>query len=511
MLKMRPKSSYRSEQDGLFVWTVFIVFLAGFAVLCWVGSFYVFGHPEKAFSYRLLRKLGKIDEPKRFELTSAPRGKFLDANELFERYGSVSAGALAAENDKLLRNYISNYYQTKLPVSYAIGPFHIMGAFRLGPGNFFTEGVVALAESTDNPKVLLELVFPAAPENTVDLERMLMTGLDIKLVKTLDLTAVLNARVMTDGRLILTVVPLLYGNYTSSSSNGTFSLSPPEQLNVDAGLPVLNQAAVSKADQHYRSYLERAGLAPKDDAPILVRVQAPEAASPGTSPPIRRAEAIAAPKPSKAPLADGEIEMLGAAGSADAAEPVNAPQPDDTVPVARAIAVATPEPTVARAIPVATPEPTVARAIPVSPTPTPEPEGTPTAELQPLEAAAPATISATGAAPTRKWSVYEPGKMPRGRLVDVSTAPDLIGRSNAEKTYLGGNFNVRASGPGRAVLRGQGAAKNVRVVVDFPDGTTPPAEGENFRRDNQRPFEITRVEKGADGQVNVYVREVTRP
>jgi len=498
MFKLRPKRSYQSDQDNLFVWTIFIVFLAGFAVLCWVGSFYVFGHPEKAFSYRLLRKLGKLDEPKRFELTSAPRGKFLGANELFERYGSVSSGALASENDKLLRNYISNYYQTKLPVSYAIGPFRIMGAFRLGPANFFSDGVVALAESTENPKVLLELVFPAAPENTVDLERMLMTGLDIKLVKTLDLTAVLNARVLTDGRLLLTVVPLLYGNYTSSSANGTFSLSPPERLNIEAGLPVLNQAAVGKADQHYRSYLQRAGLAPQESTPMLVRVQATEAASPGTSPPIRRAEAIAAPTPAKAPLAAGEMEMLGANESADAAEPVNAPQPDDTVPVARAI-------------PVTTPEPKVARAIPVTPTQIPEPEGTPTAELQPFDAAAPATISATVAAPTRKWTVYEPGKMPRGRLIDIDTAPDLVGRGNAEKTYLGGNFNVRASGPGRAVLRGQGTAKNVRVVVDFPDGASPPAEGENFRRDGQRPFEITRVEKSADGQINVYVREVTRP
>jgi hypothetical protein len=345
------------------------------------------------------------------------------------------------------------------------------------------------------------LVFPTARENTVDLERMLMTGLDIKLVKTLDLTAVLSARVLTDGRLLLTAVPLLYGNYTSSSANGTFSLAPPERLNIEAGLPVLNQAAVGKADQHYRSSLQRAGLAPQESAPMLVRVQATEAASPGTSPPIRRAEAVAAPTPAKAPLAAGEMEMLGANELVEATEEVNAPQPVDSIPVARAL-------------PVTATDPPVARAIPVNPTPaaaTPSAEATPTAELQPFDAVAPATISATAAAPTRKWTLYEPGKMPRGRLIDIGAAPDLVGRGNAEKTYLGGNFNVRASGPGRAVLRGQGAAKNVRVMVDFPDGAIPPVEGENIRRDGQRPFEITRVEKGADGQVNVYVREVTRP
>jgi hypothetical protein len=35
--------------------------------------------------------------------------------------------------------------------------------------------------------------------------------------------------------------------------------------------------------------------------------------------------------------------------------------------------------------------------------------------------------------------------------------------------------------------------------------------GGNVNRDAQRPFQITSVEQGSDGQINVYVREVTRP
>ena len=36
------------RKDHLFLWTVFILLLIGFAMACWLGSFYIFGHPEDA-------------------------------------------------------------------------------------------------------------------------------------------------------------------------------------------------------------------------------------------------------------------------------------------------------------------------------------------------------------------------------------------------------------------------------------------------------------------------------
>jgi hypothetical protein len=63
--------------DGLFGWTVFIFLLIGFVFLCWMGSYYIFAHPEKAANHRLLMRLHKLEEPQRFEITAAPRGEFL--------------------------------------------------------------------------------------------------------------------------------------------------------------------------------------------------------------------------------------------------------------------------------------------------------------------------------------------------------------------------------------------------------------------------------------------------
>lgn len=455
--ELQPKRRRPSVQaDDLFGWTIFIVILALFAVFCWVGSFYVFGHPEKGLSYSLLKKFGKIDAPKRFKLTSAPRGKFLTANELHGRFEPMAKGALKAESDRLLRNYLRNYGQTRDQVPYVIGEYKVMGVFRLGAANLFPTGVVALAESVENPSLLLELVFPSAPENTQDLERMLQTGLDLKLVKTLDLTAVIGARKLPDGRLSITAVPLLYGNYTSSDANGTFSLEPPQDLNVGAGLPILNQAAVDAADKNFRAYAQRAGIIRKETPAVLMRVQQTEAA-----------------KASPA--------MADDTASAPRAVPVN----EEAVPVAK--------------------------AIPVTPEDKAAPAGTPSAELQTTEAAVPATIAATAAAPAKQWTLHNPGQMPRGRLVDMKGAQEKAGSNQREKTYLRGDFKVTAAGPGRAVLRGTSGGRNTRVIVDFPDGAAVPAEGESFSRDNQRPFEITSVEEGPDGQVNIYVREVTRP
>ena len=467
----RRTKSYPSGagSDGLFGWTIFILLLAAFAAACWMGSFYVFGHPEKSFSYGLLRKLGKLEPPRRFELTAAPRGQFLDANQLFERFGSMPPLHLQAENQQLLRAYLRNYHQSKALVPYVIGPYNIVGAFRLGPGNFFGTGVVALARSTENPNVLLELVFPSEEKDVPSLERMLLTGLDLKLAKTLDLTAVLNARIMPDGRLNITAVPLLYGNYTSSDATGTFSLEPPQDLNIRAGLPVLNQAAVEKAEANYNSHLKRAGLA-SVPAATLMRVQATEPVNPGTVP-VARAEAV---NPAAAPPApDAATTMI------------------DGKPVARAVAVP--------------------RGLPPPAAPTPSPA----APLQPFAApaAAPATIAATTAS---AWTVYEPGRMPRGKLVDLDTARSLADTPTEGVSYLSGDFQVSASGQNasgqkRAVMRGKRGQQNIRVIVDFPSGSTPPAEGQSISRDAQRPFQITSVEKGTDGQINVYVREVTRP
>jgi hypothetical protein len=71
---------------------------------------------------------------------------------------------------------------------------------------------------------------------------------------------------------------------------------------------------------------------------------------------------------------------------------------------------------------------------------------------------------------------------------------------------------VTAARENRAVLRPkQGGSENVRIIAEFPKGLPVPQEGDSVGRAADRPFQIVDIRRGADGQVNIYVREITAP
>ena len=185
------RRAYRSGVDGIFAWTSFIFLLIGFTLFCWMGSFYIFGHPEKARNYHLLKRLHKIEEPQRFEITSAPRGEFLKPGQLLERFARLTPQEIMRTNAGLLRNFLRNYHQTHDLVPYAVGTYKVLAAFPLTEKNFVSSGMVALLQAEEQPEILLEQVFPTASNNIPSLEAALQTGQEIKLDKPLDLSAII--------------------------------------------------------------------------------------------------------------------------------------------------------------------------------------------------------------------------------------------------------------------------------------------------------------------------------
>src|SRR6478672_7283856 len=116
------------ERINYFAWTVAILLLMGFALAAWLGSFYIFNQPERPDSYRILQKLHKIEQPKRFQLTAAPAGEFLNGKQLHERYAAMRPAELAKANAELIRNYIRNYQQVRGQIPYVVGRYTIMDA-----------------------------------------------------------------------------------------------------------------------------------------------------------------------------------------------------------------------------------------------------------------------------------------------------------------------------------------------------------------------------------------------
>ena len=519
------RSGFRSagNADSLFGWTVFIFLLIGFVLLCWMGSYYIFAHPEKASNYRLLLRLHKIDPPQRFEITAAPRGEFLKPGQLLERFGSMTESETARNNNLLLRNFLRNYHQIRELVPYAVGTYRVIGTLPLSATSFCQPGLVALLQAVEQPEIILEQPFTCDDTNLPALSRALTPGQEIKLEKPLDLSAVINVdrKRLKDGRLLLTTMPLLYGSYGSAKGGTSFSLEPPAEINLEAGLPILTGEQITELSGGKLGKGGKPGLGLR-----LSRI-AEEEAMPTPEPKVAKALPVGATALAAATAA----KALPAEPAVARAIPVNAQPVLPAIPVTPSAAPATAAPPPA-AIPVASPAqslpalpastpakvppPPVAAASPVAKTAQPSPTpATPASSLP----AAPATNQPTAAVPSEIWPVYAPGQMPRGRLVEPSDTQEIATRGiGGERHYLKGRFGVTAAGNGRAVLRPQGAiagvpvgpGSKVRVIVEFPAGDIPPAEGTVLTRDSLRPFQIISVKKGDDGQINVYAREVTR-
>jgi hypothetical protein len=464
---------------GLFGWTIFILLLIGLVALCWMGTLYIFGHPEEPLGYSVLHKFKKLEAPKRFSELAAPKGEFLTAKKLLERYGQMTPRQLEKESHKLLRDYIRNYDNVDSLVPYIVGRFNILDSYQLTDSDFFQSGVVAVAQDSQLPQVIIEDIFTTDANMVPPLHRSLLTGVEIPILRlgnTNSLSPIIHIEKLADGRLKFTTIPIQYPDYTATQGPGGFSLLPPPTLNVEAGLPVVPPAKVTEADQRYASYRRKLANPGAANAPAPTPANALM--------PVRPATNMA-----------GETPAPAVAVAQPASSPASTP------PTA-----AIPAPT----------EPPVARAIPVNGT-TPPPAAVANAQtvgtdvpLKPFNGSGATAVASTTSG---KWQTFKPGAMPRGRLLGMKAARNLGTADLAsERLYLRGDFTVTASVGNSAVLRSDSsdpdAAPNTRVVVQFPTNARPPEQGSTVRRGSDRPFQVTNVKQTSDGQVNIYVREV---
>src|SRR5256714_7203095 len=506
--RYEPAQSYgrsRRKKTNFFGWAVAILLLTGFAFAAWLGSFYIFWQPERPQSYRILKKLHKIEPAKRLELTAAPAGEFLTSKQLYDRYIAMSPTELATVNAALVRNYIRNFQQVPGLVPYVVGRFNIMQARELTPNDIFLSGMVALTNAVDHGELLMEHVYPADPQALPLMRQTLATGLEIKLERTHDLSAVVHAELLSDGRILITAMPLLYGSYTVTKGPGTFTLEPPLDLNLAAGWPLFKDSERKNAETQYAAYREQmtpkttenvAGIAPAPPPPPaneLIRVEPAAQVEPPK---------VAVVTPSPPPPPPSPTKPTKGNKKNQKATPTPSPTPARTpTMVAQNSPVPKPTPT-----PAVTPPPVVIASSPSAPAASPSPA-----------ASAPDNLLASTAG-GGVWKMYLPGKMPVGRLITPGDLRDLADRGLAGgRGYLKGQFVVNFTEPNRAVLRPKtgitdavlklaGGGKNFRIIVDFPAGYTPPGRGSTVTRDEARPDEITEVRKQSDGQLHVSVR-----
>src|SRR6516162_8516365 len=249
-----PYSRPARRRINYFAWTVVILLLTGFAFAAWLGSFYIFSQPERPDSYRILQKLHKVEPAKRFEHTAEPGGEFLSAKQPYDRYNAMGSAEFVKTNAELARNYIRNFQRVPGLVPYIVGRYVIEETRELSSSDLFTSGMVALTDSVENPELLMEHLYPSDPKTVRLIKQTLTTGLELKLDRAHDLSAVIHVERFNDGRIMLTAVPLLYGTYTVMRGTGTFSLEPPLSLNLEAGWPLFKEQSRLRAEMRYAQF-----------------------------------------------------------------------------------------------------------------------------------------------------------------------------------------------------------------------------------------------------------------
>jgi hypothetical protein len=425
-------------------------------------------------------------------VTEAPKGEFLTAPRLLDRYGKFGELELARENALLLRNYLTNFRESGRRVHYVAGRFQVVQSFALDRHDCFPSGAVAIAQSESLPQMLVEFVFPAPPESAATIRESVAMGADISLQRSHDLWALVHVERHADGRMQFTVVPLPYGGWQLKRGQGSFRLESPEELlrnrgidlNLNAGLPIVRDPRLSTALAQHKDFRRKMLARAGDDqaalaGPELVRFE-PEVAQ-----------------------TDG---VDGKAVDAVKAQPVTAVQKPTTANLLSA-KVAKPMPTPAPAVPPPPPKPKVLSR--------------PSA---PLIGAMP---SATPAPPPAKISVpIAPAPMPSTaqvaprRVISAAEASALVGRySSGEPALLAGDFVVTGVLGRRVALRtceslrdpdadptlpGNSAAL---IVVEYPVDAAIPQKDATFTRDAERGFVIRDVIRGGNGQITIVVNE----
>jgi hypothetical protein len=488
------KAVRSSTGNGFFLWSVVLLVMTGMCFASWLGSFYVVSHPENPKCYRILKKFKRVDPPKRFPVTEAPKGEFLGAQKLLDRYGKLGRLELANENALLLRHYLLNFRESGKRVPYVAGRFQVMQSFALGRGDWFPSGAVAIAESENLPQMLVEFVFPAAPENVATICETVTMGTDISLQRSHDLWALVHVERHADGRMQFTVLPLPYSGWQLKRGQGSFTLQSPEELlrdyklelNLAAGLPIVRDPRLSNALSQYKDFRRKALARADDDqaalaGPELVRFD-PEATESPENPDVRK----------------GGTQT-----------PSEQPAPK-----------ATPTPNVRRAQ-MARPLPTPAPAVPLPPRPIVRMKrNTAIIGAQPVAVATPATTPVPQVSTSAPGAVANAAPKTSASALSTAEASGLVDHFAADETkVLSGDFVVTGVLGRRVALRTSESLRDPNadparpgsnaalIVVEYPAGVAIPEKDAMFSRDAERGFVIRDVIRGRNGQITIVTNE----
>lgn len=224
----KPRASYP------LAWSITLSLMLVLAVASWVFSLYVFQHPEEPIPHAILRKLNRLEPPKRFDIYAVPAGKALPARDAYAKYRrflGLSPAELEALNSRLIREYLNNYRRADA-VDYVSGTFKVVSVVPLHEGSFMPQGVAVRAASVESEDLEIEYLMPG-PELRPGL---FQEGDKLVIEASRAFAAVVQASPLPGQRLCLSLIPLVYGPHTPSEGD-PIELEPPPLTNPSAPWP----------------------------------------------------------------------------------------------------------------------------------------------------------------------------------------------------------------------------------------------------------------------------------
>ncbi|MFD2257832.1 hypothetical protein ACFSSA_14210 [Luteolibacter algae] len=233
------------RRPAYYWWFLANVLAACFAVVSWFLCLHIFGNPEIPRNYRILKKLDRLPELKRYTVLDVPNGNVLDPSELYGKFFGLEEANRDQLNALLLRNYMRNFEKTLL-LTYVEGEYQVADVKKLAPGDFLYPGFAIRAQAMVKPDdfteavgfpVVIEYIFPTENAHAADL---FSVGDILKVSKNPNCAAVVNvSRAVVDEEpaLQLTVIPIAYGPYRIGKDR-SFSIEPPAELNPGDRLPI---------------------------------------------------------------------------------------------------------------------------------------------------------------------------------------------------------------------------------------------------------------------------------
>ena len=231
-----------------FWWFLAFVLAFCFAVLSWSLCISIFNNPELPRNYEILRKLGRLPQPRAYTSQTAPKLPTTSAATLRKNYLAFSRDELRTVNRSLLHSYLTNFRENTF-CTYLEGNYRVTNTRKLTRDDIISEGFAVqlrahtqadeYSEPTPYP-LIAEIIFPTPYADSHSRFRpgdMLELGITPHFASLLHVDKI--SQENDDTIIVVTAVSL--ASRLRPPHEGPFDLVPPGEIRLEARLPLFRK------------------------------------------------------------------------------------------------------------------------------------------------------------------------------------------------------------------------------------------------------------------------------